>query len=289
MTGPSGVADALDDADRMVVVSPHFDDAVLAVGALIAARVEAGQPVEVLTVFTGARDDATHYGRREAFADYVVRRAEDDRALRVLGARPHRLGLFERIFREPPPRHPSDLFHTPTDVADCPEVEAVRRTIAEALASEAIVLAPLGIGNHVDHVLVAMGALRVGPAPRLLFYEDFSALSERCRRRHPVSRLQRFGFGDAPGWAGPRLGCRLAALSLLARGPDPTTALGLRVVPERWRPSALPVRPEHEDIQFRALAEYRTQTAALGGERRLRALIHRAHDRRGGELIWRFQ
>ncbi|MFI5777204.1 PIG-L deacetylase family protein [Nocardia sp. NPDC051570] len=288
MTGPSQVADAFGAADRMVVVSPHFDDAVLTVGALIAARVEFGQPVEVLTVFSAARDDARHSGRREAFADYVVRRAEDDRALQVLGARSQRLGLFERLFREPPPLGSFGAFHPPADIASCPEVAVVRQAIEEALDSDAIVLAPLGIGNQIDHVLVAVAALGAAPSRRLLFYEDFAALSERCRRRHPVARLRRFDFRDAPGWAGVGLGCRMAALSLLIGGPNPATALGLRIHPDQWTVGAVAVTPNHEATQFRALAEYRTHLGALGGERRLHALIHRAHTRRGGDLLWQF-
>ncbi|RDI64466.1 PIG-L deacetylase family protein [Nocardia pseudobrasiliensis] len=288
MAGPSEVADTIGAADRLVVVSPHFDDAVLAVGALIAARVQSGQPVEVLTVFTGARDDARHSGRREAFADYVVRRAEDDRALKVLGAQTQRLGLFERIFREPPPIGPLGSFHTPVDIAACPEVAAVRGTLEETLASDAIVLAPLGIGRQIDHVLVAVAALGLAPAPGLLFYEDFAALSERCRRSHPVSRLRPFEFRDSPGWAGPGPCCRMAAMSLLVGGPDPAAALGLQIHPAHWTMTALPTSPPHEEIQLRALAEYRTHLTTLGGARRLRALIHRSHTRRGGDLIWQY-
>ncbi|MBF6327467.1 PIG-L deacetylase family protein [Nocardia transvalensis] len=283
----------LTTAGRVVVVAPHFDDAVLALGASIAALVAGGKPVQVLTVFSGARDDERHGERRQAFADYVVRRAEDDRAMRVLGTEARRLGLFERIFREPPPRGPSSMFRTPADIARSDEVYAIRTTLTNLVDDDAMVLAPLGIGHHVDHVMVAAAALQTAlqrpGTDRLLFYEDFNAVSERCRRHHPISRLHPFPFRDAPGWASPRVGCAMAAASVLAGGPDPAAAVGLSVRPEQWEMCVLPVGPGHESTQFCALAEYRTQTRALGGEPRLHAVIHRAHARRGGELVWRFR
>ncbi|MFF0491283.1 PIG-L family deacetylase [Nocardia sp. NPDC004068] len=286
MTGSSVVAGAFAAAERVVVVSPHFGDAALALGALIAAQAESGREVEVLTVFTGGRDDARHDGRRDAFADLVVRRAEDDRALRILGARTHRLGLFGRIFREPPPLRPFGLFHTPRDILACPEIAAVRHGLEEALACGSIVLAPLAIGNHVDHVLVALAALALTPSPRLLFYEDFPALSERCRRRHPVTRLHPFRLRDTPGWANPRLAYHLATRSLLPTGPDPLTTLHRPAHPETWSCTTLPTTPHHESTQFRALTEHRTDLTPLGGPHRVQALIHRSHTRRGGDLIW---
>ncbi|WP_405135397.1 PIG-L family deacetylase [Nocardia sp. NBC_01388] len=298
MTGTAAdalaVTRVLDAADRIVVVSPHFDDAVLSAGGLIAARVEARQPVEVLTVFSSARAIATRGGRHQAFTDYALRVAEDDRALAALGARARRLGLYERLFRDPPPRGPFGLFRTSLEIARSAETSAVQRAIAEALNNgNAIILAPLGIGNHVDHVIVTVGALRAirdrDAQARVLFFEDFNAMSERNRRLHPVSRLRPFPFRDAPGWASPRTAVEMTAISLLTRGPDPTALCDLPVRAEEWSMSALPLTTRHETAKFEALAEYRTQTSALGGEPQLRALLERAHARRGGELLWRFR
>ncbi|MEC3954091.1 PIG-L family deacetylase [Nocardia sp. CDC153] len=277
----------LDAAGRMVVVSPHFDDAVLSVGGLIAARASRGQTVEVLTVFSAAGAAITGGERQKAFSDYAVRVGEDDRALAVLGARARRLGLFERLFRDPRPRGPLPLFRTSEDLARGAYVEEVRRAIARLVASEdTVVLSPLGIGNHVDHVIVAVGALRAGS--RVLFYEDFNALSERNRRRHPVSRLRPFPYRSAPGWASPRAGFELEAMSLLARGPDATALAGVTVHPEQWSMTAFPVTGGLEARKLRAVGEYRTQTKTLGGEARLREIMRRAHAVRGGEPIWRF-
>ncbi|MFJ4649983.1 PIG-L deacetylase family protein [Nocardia sp. NPDC088792] len=287
------VARVLGEARRIVVLSPHFDDAVLAIGALVAGCVESGRTVRVVTVFSAGGTGISAGGRGKAFADYDSRRREDDRALALLGVEARRLGLHERIFRAPAPHGPLSLFHTSRAIAYSPDTAAVHRAIvAEQREDGTIVLAPLGIGNHIDHVITATAALRAARDParaaRMLFYEDFNALAECCRRRHPVARLRPFAFRSAPGWASPRAGLELETMSLLIRGPDAAELAGLPVGPGRWTATALPVSRRHAEAKFAAMAEYRTQTAALGGARQLRALMERAHARRGGELVWQF-
>ncbi|MFI1917003.1 PIG-L deacetylase family protein [Nocardia sp. NPDC020380] len=287
------VARVLGEARRIVVLSPHFDDAVLAIGGLIAARVESGQAVRVLTIFSAGENRASSSGRGKAFADYDSRRREDDRALALLGVEARRLGLHERIFRAPAPHGPLSLFHTSRAIVYDPGTAAVHRAvIGEQREDGTIVLAPLGIGNHVDHVITATAALRAARDPamaaRLLFYEDFNALAECCRRRHPVARLRPFAFRSAPGWASPRAGFEMEAMSLLIRGPGAVELAGLPGGPGQWTSAALPVSRQHAEAKFAAMAEYRTQTAALGGARQLRALMERAHSQRGGELVWQF-
>jgi LmbE family N-acetylglucosaminyl deacetylase len=77
--------------DRLIVVSPHLDDAVLGCGHLLAQRPGA----VVITVFAGRpprRERVTPWDAAAGFGpgDDVVgaRRMEDRRALGALGARP---------------------------------------------------------------------------------------------------------------------------------------------------------------------------------------------------------
>jgi LmbE family N-acetylglucosaminyl deacetylase len=78
---------------RIVVVSPHLDDAVLSLGAAMARAASADWTV--ITVFAGdpdSTDAAGPYDRRCGFltaADAaIVRRREDQRACYILGAKP---------------------------------------------------------------------------------------------------------------------------------------------------------------------------------------------------------
>ncbi|MEX2556632.1 MAG: PIG-L family deacetylase [Actinomycetota bacterium] len=82
-------------AKRIVVLSPHLDDAVLSLGAAIASWARDGARVEILTVFACDPDsDAPSRGwdRRGGFATEGeaarARREEDRRACAILGAVP---------------------------------------------------------------------------------------------------------------------------------------------------------------------------------------------------------
>jgi LmbE family N-acetylglucosaminyl deacetylase len=189
----------------LLVVSPHLDDAVLSVGGLVAARaVEA--PVVVLTVFAGPAppgapsDFARELHEAWGLGDDPVpgRRAEDVRALGVLGAWAVHLDLPDAIYRRDPAPDPAggggggdgalrypDWAHVaagrlaPGDERD-DLVGTVAGLLARAVARHrpAAVLGPLASGGHVDH-LVARRACerwaRSGGGPgqaRLIWYED---------------------------------------------------------------------------------------------------------------------
>jgi LmbE family N-acetylglucosaminyl deacetylase len=81
---------------RVVVVSPHLDDAVFSLGATIAAAGKSGSLIEVLTVFgcdPSSREPANGWDARGGFATEgeaaTARRLEDREACRIVGAEPH--------------------------------------------------------------------------------------------------------------------------------------------------------------------------------------------------------
>lgn len=81
---------------RVVVVSPHLDDAVFSLGATIASASRSGSRIEVLTVFgcdPSSRGPANGWDARGGFATEgeaaTARREEDRAACRLVGAEPH--------------------------------------------------------------------------------------------------------------------------------------------------------------------------------------------------------
>jgi LmbE family N-acetylglucosaminyl deacetylase len=81
---------------RVVVVSPHLDDAVFSLGATIASSSKSGLRIEVLTVFgcdPTSRAPANGWDARGGFATEgeaaTARREEDREACRLVGAEPH--------------------------------------------------------------------------------------------------------------------------------------------------------------------------------------------------------
>jgi LmbE family N-acetylglucosaminyl deacetylase len=136
--------------DPVVIISPHFDDAVLGAGALLAARPGS----TVVTVFAGPPPDAhatTPWDRASGFAcaaeAYATRIAEDDRALRVLGASPVRLPFVDAQYDDPP------------------FVEVVRAALRAALEEvhARYVFMPFGL-FHSDHELTFEAAATLAAA-----------------------------------------------------------------------------------------------------------------------------
>lgn len=92
---------------RVVVLSPHLDDAVLSLGLTIARAARSGARVEVLTVFAGrphSSKPAGGWDRRAGFATEgeatAARRAEDGQACRIVGAEPSWRPFSEADYRE---------------------------------------------------------------------------------------------------------------------------------------------------------------------------------------------
>jgi LmbE family N-acetylglucosaminyl deacetylase len=85
---------------RVVVVSPHLDDAVMSLGATIAWAVQAGAKLDVLTVFAYIPASVAPAGPWDSSCGFAtegqaatIRREEDRQACRQLGAEPRWLNF----------------------------------------------------------------------------------------------------------------------------------------------------------------------------------------------------
>lgn len=234
--GQPGLAPLLTAIGRgvpLLVLSAHLDDAVLSCGALM-LHATAHTEVTVLTLFTEGRPppytlSARRYlhqvGARDAETLYVQRRAEDRAVLAGLGAACVHAGLTEALFRlrpragrcPPAARLLPELAHlypvyrvhiTSGRVvpADAGTVTAARESV-QRLAGPAVVLAPLAVGGHVDHVLARTAAEQSG-AP-VAYYSDFP------HNQHHQADAGFVASRDLTEAAWPRL---LAAKAGLIRG-----------------------------------------------------------------------
>jgi LmbE family N-acetylglucosaminyl deacetylase len=274
-----------------LVISPHLDDAVLSVGGSMAAWSAAGERVVVATVCTdGPPLDALAPSMR-TLADYPVRRREDADACAAVGAEFRWLGHVERAFRRPFLTARA-CFTTRTlfDRAEVAERAAIQESLAalDALAPDRI-LVPLGVGNHVDHVVALIAAtewaLTRGWRDRLLFYEDFYALSTAMRRAHPVACLRSWPCWRSPLVRAPRLAMILGAIALSRRGPAVTTLLSSEIASARWSPE--PPTIIDEPRKLAAVALYPSQTMAFGGMTGIAASLRAYHAWWRGEPLWR--
>jgi LmbE family N-acetylglucosaminyl deacetylase len=261
-----------DQIERVIVLSPHLDDAALSCGGLLAGM-PAGLPRTVITICCGnpvprapepppdAPAKAAGRARnRKGFATPEERRAEDRAAMASVGADCLQLGFADAVYRRSAVtgaliyERPRQKWVGP-GVDDAPYMEELFLILRRLCVNvgRVLLISPLGIGHHVDHVITAQVALRLSSRVfRLLFYEDFPYVVD----------LQK---GDGVG--------------------DPQTAmarLGVEPAARLW----LPIDAERK---ARLIEHYVTQVPVLFGETaRVREVIaRRTHQGGPAELYWR--
>jgi LmbE family N-acetylglucosaminyl deacetylase len=150
---------------RWIYISPHLDDAILSCGGLIHEQTRQGTPVEIWTICAGTPPSgplsplaqACHFqwGTQTAEETVVLRKGEDDTAAAVVGAENRHFDIPDCIYRRSPQ---GDLLYT-EDVFGSrhPFETGLDREIAAALNKQLrpddILVCPLTIGGHLDHVL----------------------------------------------------------------------------------------------------------------------------------------
>lgn len=160
--------------EKLVILSPHRDDAVFSLGiSLLCWRHIA---VTVLNFFTysayGPRV-VSLLGNAEAAAQEIstFRKREDRRALRRISRQIiiRSADLLDAPLRlNVPSAWVSDLAKVSVREQD---IDIVVRSIPR-LPGDALVLSPLALGDHVDHHIVRAAALRAQFGKRVGFYED---------------------------------------------------------------------------------------------------------------------
>jgi hypothetical protein len=196
-----------------VILSPHFDDAVLSCWQVL----EAGEDLAVVNIFTASPaagrpipwwDRLT--GASDSIARMAERRAEDRAALALAGREAISLGLLDDQYR----------------AADM-EAPAVLERLRGALAHRSTLYAPAAVDEHRDHVLVRDAALSLaGEGWPLVLYADLPhaitsgwpswVTGERKRRGADPDALWDQALAAA-GLAVQRLGARVRPLEPAVR------------------------------------------------------------------------
>lgn len=243
---------------QWLYLSPHLDDAVYSCGALIAAQVQAGETVHILTICAGdPPDDAfspfaqamhARWGT-DGFATVALRRREDQAACALLGASYRHADIPDCIYRKG--ADGAALYASEEALwgalhkEDAPLMERIHNLLTTLEPDSTRLVVPLTLGGHVDHKLVRTAALgwRRGP---LWFYADY-----------PYAR-------QAP------------AGDLMA------------LLPAGARLHRFPLSAAHIRLGSRAMAAYASQLPVFwADETALYAEMQAWADRLGGALLWR--
>ncbi|MFZ5879155.1 MAG: PIG-L deacetylase family protein [Chloroflexota bacterium] len=158
---------------RWIYISPHLDDAVLSAGGLIHEQTRAGLPVEIWTLMCGfpPGDELSpfaqvlhfQWGFPSAGEAVRLRRAEDERAAAIVGAKTVHFDFLDCIYRRGADGswlYPLEVFVPPLpEEADLPA--QIAAAISARLQPDDVVVGQFGIGRHVDHATVRRAVERL--------------------------------------------------------------------------------------------------------------------------------
>lgn len=186
-----------------LALSPHLDDAAFSCGGMLATLANAGWRVVMSTVFTGSVPDPTGFALAcqtdkglAPEVDYMaLRRAEDVAAARALGiSLPRHMSLHEAPHR--------GYGSVPELFASLREDDGIADDIAAAISGlieelqPDLILAPQGVGGHVDHLQVICALRSLGLATPALWWRDFPYTVRTDDPKEPM----RATFASLPTW-----------------------------------------------------------------------------------------
>ena len=158
---------------KWIYLSPHLDDAVFSCGGLIWEQTSSRDQVEIWTICAGDPPDRVYspfaiqlhkdWGLSENMIK--IRREEDQKACQILGARPRYFPYLDCIYR----KSPQGEFYYQSEESifgglhpqDMPLIDLIVEDLSDQLPSDVRIVAPLGIGNHVDHDLTRKASSRL--------------------------------------------------------------------------------------------------------------------------------
>ena len=160
-------------------VSPHLDDAIFSAGGLAGLLADRGWTTVLVTAFTRSVVPATGFALACQLdkglapdVDYMALRRREDRAATSV------LGFSETLWLDLLEAPHRGYNSAPALFGDMHEEDSVRIPLAAALIEVAaqldpdLVLAPQGLGNHVDHQQVTAAATECFRPERMAFYRD---------------------------------------------------------------------------------------------------------------------
>ena len=280
--------ESLNRGTKHIFLSPHLDDAVFSCGGLIAKASSLGCPVEVITFYTKQVNADTLPPRQQKmaakFAIYEQRKKEDSAALNFLEATPIWIDYTERFFRSPWLTNVLHTFRTPEEASldEYANVGSIKQYLNELCDKypEAHLFAPIGIGNHYDHVELFLASITTAVEKRALdrftFYEDAYSLGTQMRKEHFVAGRVCWKWWQAPAKSSIKWFLRSNLIALNARG-----RAAVEYLPELYAGLKWAVKTESiigfEEKKLEAVSMYKTQAKALGGMRMLAKIIRCYH------------
>jgi LmbE family N-acetylglucosaminyl deacetylase len=225
-----------------IFLSPHFDDAALSCGGLIWSLGQQGSRVEVWTICAGDMPSGPYsafaeelHARWKTGAEAVaLRRQEDRESCRRMGAALLWLDLPDCIYRTGPNGEylyaSREAIFGALHPLETRLVQDVAAQLALTLPPGVNVVAPLTLGNHVDHQLTRRAAGLAGLGS-LYYYADYPYVAQDdpdiAARLPQGAQAQHFELSEAAleAWAGAVAAHASQISSFWKDGAEMTAAL----------------------------------------------------------------
>lgn len=172
---------------KYVILSPHLDDAVLSCGDYISYLIEQKCKVKVISVFAGNYNEKCISNLAKEFHSMCeltnniveIRKKEDKKAMELLGCSCIHMEFMDCIYRY---NTLGEFAYTDfcqiyeSNVNEGEEiVQKIISSIHKVISDADVILSPLAIGNHIDHMIVSYAARKLEKIcpKKMIFYEDF--------------------------------------------------------------------------------------------------------------------
>lgn len=196
---------------RWIYLSPHLDDAVLSAGGLIYEQTRSGIPVEIWTFMCGVPSDTefspfaqllhAQWGFSSAEETVRARREEDRQAAQIVGATVQHFDFLDCIYRrDENGEWPYYEISLPPQELDADLPAQIAQTISSRLQPDDVLVCQLGVGSHVDHVIVRMAAELLGRSLRYdidipyLFYKPEEVAPKSAGMQEKVHEVTESGL-----------------------------------------------------------------------------------------------
>lgn len=175
---------------KILVLSPHLDDAVLSCGDHILEWKRQGHEVTIVSIFTmfqdkyiskGAQDSLKAGGFKNAKECERARKIEDIEVMKTLSVKYCHLDFIDGWFRvrnNRPIYTDGELFKGRISNYDIPLMGNLKRLFSQYDTFDRIVI-PKSVGKHVDHLITYEVAQKIFANYKLFYYGDYPYLLNR--------------------------------------------------------------------------------------------------------------
>ncbi len=198
------------EKNKIIIFSPHFDDAVFSCGGMMLNKLREGNSVYVVTVFSGK----PNYNNLSKFSAAIARRGwteerarENNEVLGNLKVKINDLGYLDAIFRRNDRNKNvctswSDVFSGSLKKIKEEEklYKDIKKKCSDILTSASSeVYFPLSLGSHIDHAIVSQIGREISSVAnnfKVFFYEDLpyastSPVKNKILERYQVAKSEK--------------------------------------------------------------------------------------------------